>query len=236
MSVLYVVLAAVSVVVIDRRVVLIPSATVTLVLTAGGFVAFRHLRGALAIPWPAIPSTDEIQSTATIQGAALPFQGYAQEVIVIIRIRRALELTAAAFLSIAALGAMFLLLNEPSFASAVPTGVFQVEFICMVGWVVLIQSLRWFLERRFLSRSRCTIGTILGGDPGFFRRSLTYGFFDQNGERRGGQGAWPLDSHDNLVLVLYDPRDPDTSMTQRGFHFHEFSLKLIPARNRKSDH
>lgn len=235
LSVLYVVLAAVSVVVIDLRVVLIPAAILTLVLTAGGLVAFRHLRGALAIPWPAILSSDEIQTTATIEGTPLPFQGYAQEIIVVIRIRRVLELTAAAFLSVAALCAMFFLANEPSFASAVPTGVFQVELICMVGLVVLVQSLRWFLERRFLARSRCTIGTILGGDPGFFRRSLTYGFFDQNRERRGGQGAWPLNSKDNLVLVLYDPRDPDTSMTQRGFHFHGFSLKLIPGRNRKTD-
>jgi hypothetical protein len=234
-SVLYVLLAAASVVIIDLRVVLIPSAILTLVLTSGGFVAFRHLRGALAIPWPAIPSAGEIQSTAIIEGTALPFQGYAQEAIVLIRIRRALELAAAAFLSVAALYAMFFLANEPSFASAVPTGVFQVEFICIAGLIVLIQSLRWFLERRFLARSRCTVGTILGGDPGFFRRSLTYGFFDQNGERRGGQGVWPLASQDNLVLVLYDPHDPDASMTQRGFHFHQFSVRLIPARNRKSD-
>ena len=234
-SILYVVLAAASVVVIDLRLVLIPSAILTFALTAAGFVTFRHLRSVLAIPWPAIPSGAEIQSTATIQGAVLPFQGYAQEIIVIIRIRRALELAAVGVLAAAVLFAIFFLANEPSSASAVPTGVFQVEFICIVGLVVLVQSLRWFLERRFLARSRCTIGTIIGADPGFFRRSLTYGFFDQNGERRGGQGVWPLESEDNLVLVLYDPRNPDTNMTQRGFHFHEFSLKLIPGRNRKSD-
>lgn len=173
------VLAAASVVVIDLRVVLIPSAVLALTLTAAGFVTFRHLRSALTIPWPAIPMADEIQSTATIQGTALPFQGYAQEIIVMIRIRRALELAAVGALAAAVLFTILFLANEPSFASAVPTGVFQVEFICIVGLVVIVQSLRWFLERLFLARSRCTIGTIVGGDPGFFRRSLTYGFFDQ---------------------------------------------------------
>jgi hypothetical protein len=232
-GVVYVLVAAAAVIAIDLRIVLIPAACASLVLSVSGFIVFRHLRGALTIPVAATEDHAEIQHHIVIEGVPLVFQGYDQELIVAVRVRHIVELIACATLSgvalyITAFSSLFGGSNSNS-----EIGAFETELICGAGFAVLLVSLRWFLERRHLRRSYYTIGTLLAVDPGFIRRGITYQFLDNKHERRGGQGPLWGRRNDNAVLVLYDPKNPDTNMAHGAFLFHRFNVALIPSRLRQ---
>ena len=74
----YVLLAAVSVVVIDLRLALIPAACASIALLVGGLAVFRRWRIALTIPWPSVKEEIEPQGVVIIDGRPCPFQGYEQ--------------------------------------------------------------------------------------------------------------------------------------------------------------
>ena len=231
-SIIYISLAAFAVVAIDLRIVLIPTACASLLLFAAGLIAFRRWRAAISIRWPVSVGDTESTGTVVIEGTACPFQGYEQELIVIVQPRHSVELLACVTLA----GITFYLMifgqidiNNPA---GLRIGAFQAEFICGVGLAVLIANLRWFVERLFLRRSRYSIGTMLGRDPGFFHRGITYQFRDDKGERRGGRGPLWGSERDNAALILYDPSNPDSNTVHGAFLFHKFSIGLIPARQR----
>jgi len=152
-----------------------------------------------------------------------------------VQVRHLPELFGCFLLSGVTLWAMiFVPIGEAS-SRGLQIGAFEAEFICGVGLAVLLASLRWFTERRILRRSRYTIGTPLSRDPGFFRRGITYQFWDTKRERRGGRGPLWGRGNDNAVLVLYDPNDPDASAPHGAFPFHKFGLALIPGRHRQEN-
>jgi hypothetical protein len=231
-AVAYTLLAAVAVIGIDLRIVLIPTASASLALMIAGFIIFRRFSATIAIPWPAITDPGRQPPCLIIDGLALPFQGYDQELIVAVRTRRLAELAASGLLATTSLYVMFF--SQP--ARGIPIGPFEAEIICLVGFVILMFALRWFAERRFLHKSRYAVGFLIGRDPGFFRAGVTYQFFDRRSERRGGHGPLRGTDDDNAVLVLFDPEDPDTNTSHGGFQFHRFDIVLIPARNRKTAH
>jgi hypothetical protein len=233
-SVIYVLLSAVAVIAIDLRIVLIPAACASLTLSLGGLVAFRHLRGIGAIPFPAREDHAELQGHIVIEGTRLAFQGYDQELIVAVRVQHLIELLACTTLAGVALYVMVFssVLDNPN--SNLGIGGFEAEFICGAGLGVLLVCLRWFLERWYLKRSYYTIGMLLSVDPGFLHRGgITYQFLDTTGERRGGHGPLWGRRQDNAILVLYDPKDPDTNVAHGAFVFHRFDLALIPSRDRQ---
>lgn len=232
-SVCYILLAAISVVAIDLRIVLIPAACASLALAAGGALVFRRMSGALAIPWPAMSSSSESQGILVVDGAPLPFQGYDQELIVTLRVRHLLELLACVGLSGITLYVMIFVPIAGAGSAELQIGAYEAELICGIGLAVVLVTLRWFVERRVLHRSHYTIGTLLGRDPGFFRRGVTYQFRDNKGERRGGRGPLWERGNENAVLVLYDPDDPDSNTAHGAFLFHKFSVTLIPSRHRQ---
>jgi len=232
-GVFYILLAAASVVLIDLRIVLIPAACACIILSIAGFLVFRRLSGALAIPWPAARRDSESQGVIVIEETPLPFEGYDQELIVAVQVRHLPELLACIALSAAALWVMFFVPNIEAGVFGLQIGAYEVELICGIGLAVLVASLRWFTERRILSRSRYAIGILLTRDPGFLRRGITYQYWDNKHDRQGGQGPLWGRGSDNAVLVLYDPKNPDQSTTHGAFLFHKFHLALIPARNRK---
>ena len=228
-SVLYVLLSAIAIVVVDLRLVLIPTACAVLGLVVGGFVVYRPVKAGLVLGWPAQTASEDELGVIVINGEPCPFQGYEQDLLVEIRPRRLSELLACSVLAASTL--YFLLSGNGMNTTGFQIGAFEAEIICMTGFVVLLRSLRWFTERRFLRFSRLAFGSILGIDPGFFSRGLTYQFFDQKGERRGGRG--PLSSvTDNVVLVLYRPTDPDMNTVQSAFVFHCFRIGLLPGRRK----
>jgi len=231
--VIYVVLAAISVVVIILRLVLVPTACVSLSLFFAGCVVHRPWQSALTFPWPALNDELKPESAVVINGRPCPFQGYEQNLLVVIRPRKLQELLACVVLAGVALYVMIFVPVSWEGPSGPRMGVFEVELTLMVGLMVLLASLRWFGERRFLRSSRFTIGAILGRDPGFFRRGITYQFRDHQGDRRGGSGPLKGESvNDNAVLVLYNPREPDTNLPHGAFHFHRFDIGLLPGRRR----
>jgi hypothetical protein len=231
-AVFYILLAALSVVLIDLRIVLVPAAYASIILTIAGFLVFRRLSGALAIPWPARRDSQS-QSVIVIEETALPFEGYDQELIVAVQVRHLPELLACVALSAAALWVMVFVPNVEAGVAALQIGAYEAELICGIGLAVLVVGLRWFSERRILSRSRYTVGILLTRDPGFLRRGITYQYWDNERDRRGGQGPLWGRGSDNAVLVLYDPKNPDQSTTHGAFLFHKFRLALIPARGRR---
>ena len=77
-AIAYVLLAAVAVVAIDLRIVLIPAACASLLLAAGGMMVFRPFRGAFFLPWPALKDITQDVPPVVIDGTALSFQGYEQ--------------------------------------------------------------------------------------------------------------------------------------------------------------
>jgi hypothetical protein len=227
-AVVYVILAAIAVVAVDLRLVLIPAASAVLGLIAGGFVIFRPLRTGVVLPWPAQSGHENDQGVIIINGQACPLQGYEQDLAVTVGVRRLSELLGCSLLAGAVL---FFLVTDRIGEVGSKIGGFEAEIICICGLVVLLTSLRWFTERRFLRFSRIGFGSILAIDPGFFGQGLTYQFFDQQGERRGGRG--PLsDSGDNAVLVLYWPTDADVSAAHGAFAFHSFNIGLLPGRRK----
>jgi hypothetical protein len=228
-SVVYFVLAGLSLVFVDVRYLFIPSTIISIVLFASGFLVFRHWSGAFAIPWPANTSEEPVPSGVVIEGTPCPFRGYDQELIVALRVRRFPELVATVALSAAALYGMV-----SDSMTAAPflhdSGFFVLEFLYGLGWLCLLLNLRWFTERRFLQGSYQSIATVLTMDPGFFKSGNTYQSFDREMNRRGGRGPlWGL-GNDNAFIVFYDPHDPDRNTVHGGFLFHGFGVALIPKR------
>jgi hypothetical protein len=231
-GVVYVVIAAIAVIAIDLRIVLIPAACASLILTLGGLIVFRRLSGALALPVPAREDHAELEGSIIIEGTPLTFQGYDQELIVAVRVQHLVELLACTALAGLAL---YLMVFSPLIGrsnSELEIGGYEAELICGTGLAVLLVSLRWFQERWRLRSGAYAIGYLLTVDPGFFRRGITYQFFAPAGERRGGHGPLWGRPKDNAVLVLYDPKNPDTNIAHGDFVFHRFALALIPARSR----
>lgn len=190
------------------------------------------MSGAITIPWPA--TTDlEPQAPVVIEDTPLPFQGYDQELIIFVRVRHLLELVACVALSGVTLYVMVFFPIVGASSTGLQIGAYEAEFICGAGLAVLLVSLRWFIERRVLRRSHYTVGTLLGRDPGFFRRGITYQFWDNKGERRGGHGPLWGRGGDNAVLILYDPNDPDVNTSHGAFLFHRFNFALVPGRHRQ---
>jgi hypothetical protein len=233
-GVIYVLLAVAAVVAVDLRILLIPAACASLGFVAAGLVIFRHLRGALMIPWPALPDGAQERGVIVIESTPLPFQGYDQELVVAVRARHVLELLACSILAGLTLYVMIFSNVVGSTSDGLQIGAFEAEIICGAGLAVLLLSLRWFLERRILRKSYYTVGTQLGRDPGFLRRGITYQFFDDKHDRRGGRGPLWGRGQDNAVLVLYDPKDPDSNTSHGGFLFHRFNVALIPSRHRQT--
>ncbi|MFZ0734093.1 MAG: hypothetical protein WAM79_17360 [Candidatus Sulfotelmatobacter sp.] len=233
-AVAYVLLAALSVVAIDLRIALVPAGVAALLLFAGGLIALRPLRLATAIPWPALLETPDIDAPVVIiEGTPCPFQGYEQELVVIIGLRRWMELLTCVALALASLYAMLFLPVEWKIPGDVSVGIFGAEIACGVGLAVLIASLRWFVERCFLRRARYTIGTIIGRDQGFIHSGVAYQFLDHQHERRGGHGPLRGRESDNAVLVLYDRRNSDQNIPPGAFMFHSFRLHVVPSRRRR---
>ena len=212
----------------DLRLALVPAAVAGILLFIAGFVPFRRWSAAFAIPWPAM--NDDGQGIVVIEDTQCAFQGYEQELIVGLRVRRFPELIATVILAAASLYAT--LFVTISLGPVLPeAGFFGIEFIALVGWVVLMANLRWFNEQRILGRSYATVAPILGRDPGFFRRGISYQFLDQNRERRGGQGPLWGRGKDSAVIVFYNPKAPDENTSHGAFIFHRFVVGLIPRRN-----
>ena len=189
---------------------------------------FRPLRTDVVLPWPAQVNHEDEQGMIVINGRACPFEGYEQDLAVAVRVRHLMELLGCTLLAGAVL---FFVVTGRIGEGGSRIGGFEAEIICICGLVVLLASLRWFTERRFLRFSRIAFGSILAIDPGFFQQGLTYQFFDQQGERRGGRG--PLSAPgDNAVLVLYWPKSADISAVHGAFAFHSFGIGLLPGRRR----
>lgn len=232
-GVVYVAVAAIAVIAIDLRIVLIPAACASLALTLGGLMVFRRLRGALALPVPAREDHAELDHPIVIEGTPLALRGYDQELIVAVCVQHLVELLACTTLAGIAL---YLMTWSPLFMrpdSEVKIGGFEAEIICGAGLAVLLVSLRWFQERWRLRSSAYAIGFLLSVDHGFSRREITYQFFAPKDERRGGHGPLWGRPNDNAVLVLYDPKDPDSNVAHGNFLFHRFALALIPSRARR---
>ena len=231
-SVIYLLLVCASLVIQDLRIVFVPAAAAISAFFLAGFAVFPRLRGAFSIPWPNAKS-GQSELGLIIQETPLPFRGYEQDLIVHFRLRRLLELAAAATLAAAALLAIAL-----GTVSAEPLihgfSLFVLESLCIAGWIFLLLSTRWLFERWFLPRSRVTIGEILGRDPGFLRAGVSYQFFDDNRERRGGRGSLGSGT-DNAVLVFYDPKNPDKNSCQTGIRFHQLKLELVPRQRETQD-
>ncbi len=227
-AVAYVALSAISVVAIDLRLILIPTSVAIIGLIVGGFLVFRPLRTGVVLPWPARENTAEEQAIIVINGQPCPFQGYEQDLVVAVHVRRLAELLAC---SIVASITLYLILSGEIRETASQIGALEAEVICICGLLALLTSLRWFTERRFLRLSRIAFGSFLAIDPGFIRQGLTYEFFDQQRERRGGRG--PLSRvGDTAVLVLYWPRDADVNVPHGAFAFHNFKIGLLPGRRK----
>src|SRR5579863_3719079 len=127
-AVLYTLLAAIGVIAIDLRVVLIPTACAVLALGAAGLGVFP-LRGGTLIPWPASAGGDYDAGVIVINGKPCPFQGYEQELLIEIRPTHLPELLAC--LALAA-GTLYVALTNRSmnlFENQI--GPYDAEIICI---------------------------------------------------------------------------------------------------------
>jgi hypothetical protein len=81
----------------------------------------------------------------------------------------------------------------------------------------------WFFERTRLARSKVTIGSL---DP------LTggYTFRDQHGAQFGGTRK-PVSPkpQDNICVVFYGPKNPDTNTSSAGLLFHRLRIQPLIA-------
>jgi hypothetical protein len=201
----------------------------SLILFAGGIALFRRWGTAFAIPWPA-SNSDQESPTLIIEGVSCAFRGYDQELIVGLRVRHFVELTGT--VALAAVSVYVLLFRSFSFQPILANlDFFGIEFVCGVGWLVLIANLLWFTERRLLARSYHAVAITSNQDSGLFRRGITYQFLDHHNERHAGYG--PLSDHrkDNAVLVFYNSKNPDENVSHGAFLFHHFGFHLISKRN-----
>jgi len=229
----YIMIAAIAVVAIDLRIVLVPAATASLLLFVGGLLIFRRHRAALILPWPASEDEGGSSDVVIIDGVELPLQSYEQELIVAFRSRHIVELVGCCVVAAAALYFMLFssLLREEGAGDHI--GAYQAELICGAGLGILLANLRWFSERRILCSSHFTVGTVVGAGESSNRRWVTYQFFDASRDRRGGREYVWTRSYGNAVLVLFNPNNPDSNTVHCASLFHEFRFCLMPSRNRR---
>lgn len=224
-GVVYLLLVCYSLIVQDLRSAFVPAAVTILGFCIGGLIVFHRVRGSFEISWPAA-TPDSGQVFMVIAGTPLPFLGYDQVLIINFRLRRVAELAV-----LAALSAVTLAIVSLGRVSAEPLihgwSLFYLELVCMAVASFLLLSARWFNERIFLSRSRISFAEILSRDPGLLRAGITYQFFDDSSNRRGGHG--PIVSNDdNASLVFYDAKNPDINCPFSAFRFHKFTVNLVP--------
>ncbi len=167
-GVVYVVVAAISVIAIDLRIVLIPAACASLALTLGGLIVFRRLRGALALPVPAREDHAELEHPIVIEGTPLAFQGYDQELIVAVGVQHLVELRTCTVLAGLAFYLMAFSPLVGRSSSELEIGGYEAELICGAGLAVLLVSVRWFQERWRLRSSAYAIGYLSRWIQDFF--------------------------------------------------------------------
>jgi hypothetical protein len=102
------------------------------------------MSGAVAIPWAALASDVEPQGAVVIEGAPMPFRGYDQELIVMVRVHHLLELLVCIVLSGITLYVMIFVPRVGASSTALQIGAYGAEFICGVGLAVLASvSVGW---------------------------------------------------------------------------------------------
>ena len=230
-TLLYALLGAFSLIVVDFRYLLLPTAYVSLSLFVGGLICFPRLEGAFAIPWPAPAQETDYGSIVIIEDTRCPRREYDQELIVMLSTRRLPELAATVVL--AAATAYFILAGKASLAPPLIKewgvgGFFGLEFVGFAGLAVLLVNVQWFSERRFLRNSYWALCDISARDPGFFRTGITYQFLDHQQQRRGGRGPQWGHPRDNAAIVFYHPDDPDKNAVHGALMFHKLRIHLIP--------
>ncbi|MBS1851692.1 MAG: hypothetical protein JST79_12320 [Acidobacteria bacterium] len=229
-TIAYGLLIAIALSVEDLRYALLPAACFSVILFLAGLLVFRRWKFAFALPWPALRS-EEVQYPITIDGTSLSRQNYDQKLIIQLQVRSFAEL--AATVALASVSCYFLIFRSGLYFPIVSSfGIWGIEFICAVGWLVLTANLLWFTERRFLHTSFASIGSISHRNTGFFQERITFQFWDYERARRGGYGPSQKRRHDNAVLVFFKRHDPDQNAPHTAFRFHRFSFHVIPERNR----
>jgi hypothetical protein len=92
---------------------------------------------------------------------------------------------------------------------------------------MLLLATKWLKERRILGRDNVTIGTRSNVSVwGPRLKSIRYQFRDADGGYRGGYGTdFERHPQDRLIIVLYDPINPDRSKPGCSFFFHKIEMR-----------
>lgn len=89
-------------------------------------------------------------------------------------------------------------------------------------------GIAWLGERLFLRRAIAAFGMIQGIQRRRFGRWVQYEFTDvEEGVRGSVEPAGALSDNDQLLLLFFDPHDPDKSKPALGLAFH--CVRLLPA-------
>ena len=174
-TVLFALLGAFSLIIVDLRYLLLPTACVSLLLFVAGLIYFPRLRSAFTIPWPAIEPGEPVERIV-IEDIACPRKEYDQELVVVLTTRRLTELIATVTLA-SATAALVITgrMSAPPFLMQ-GWGLLGLEFACLSAWAILLMNVHWFSERQFLRNAYWAFSLISTKGSGFPRREITYQF------------------------------------------------------------
>lgn len=107
-------------------------------------------------------------------------------------------------------------------------GLLKLELLCIAAGAVILRSLLWSLECYLLKRAAIVLAPITSLRGSMSRPELAYEFMDQSGTRFAGYTRTG-GRDENVVVVFYDPKNPDKNMAHRSFRFHQILLLSVSA-------
>jgi hypothetical protein len=152
-------------------------------------------------------------------------QPYAQSADCFVRLTRIPQLLLCVFIAAGTLySALFRRVNYTPLFRA--TGWWGIELLCLLYSILLIYCLGWASECGTLEKPTMTVGMLTSAQNGLNYQRLTFEFFTPDGERFGGYTRY-FGKVENVVVVFYDPRNPDRNMAHRSLHFHSVAVREV---------
>lgn len=216
---------------VDLRALVLSTAIICILSIVLGILLFPHLHATFLISLP-ISEVLEDGPPVVIRGQEFrisPWQKVLVCTLTPTRIDRLFEILVAS-------GAAIVIIRTGHYSGESlqnGLGIFRVEAIIFAGWFALLWSFQWLKECFRLRSAGVAIAGSIGRGWGR-SESVTYNFFDHDGNRRGGSSRIPdsKDEHpeDNAMVVFFSISDPDDNVSQHALRFHSLQVTLAPVK------
>jgi hypothetical protein len=190
-----------------------------------GFLLFPRLNPGVPLRFPAASEPEQYEEKLLVAGLQVSPSGFPQQFACVLEPRSWWLLL---LLGVLSLGAFCLLVSKIPLIHFVEghffEGIYVPGLLTLAGLSI---SIKWYSEQSLLANSAATLGIVSGINEFGQYRKIRYEFRDAEGGYYGGtERDFVSRQMDQIVLVVYDRRNPDHSCSSRGFMFR--SVKMYP--------